>query len=269
MVTPSSVYDYDLRTGELTLLKQSPVLPGRRSAIDPDAYEQHRGWATAADGTQVPISPSCRRADARDGSAPGRALRLRLLRALDGPVLLDLAGCRCSTAGMGFAIAHVRGGGEMGRRWYDDGKMLTKRNTFTDFVACADTWSTPAGPPRPAGRRGRQRRRAADGRGRQPGPRRVPGHLADVPFVDALTIDPRPELPLTVIEWEEWGDPLHDPEVYAYMKSYTPYENVAAALPGDPGRDLPQRHPGAYVEPAKWVARLRARRDRRGRDPCC
>ena len=127
-----------------------------------------------------------------------------------------------------FAIAHIRGGGEMGRPWYENGKMLTKRNTFTDFVASAEHLVSVAGPPRAAGRAGRIRRRAADGRGRQPGASAFAGIVGAVPFVDALNSILDPSLPLTVTEWEEWGDPLHDPAVYEYMKSYTPYENVAA-----------------------------------------
>jgi oligopeptidase B len=161
--------------------------------------------------------------------------------------------------GIGFAIAHVRGGGEMGRPWYDDGKLLRKKNTFTDFVACArhlagTGWTSPD-------------RLAAEG-GSAGGllmgavansdPDAFTAILATVPFVDALTSILDPSLPLTVIEWDEWGNPLDDPEVYAYMRSYSPYENVTA-----------QRYPAIlaetslndtrvlFVEPAKWVARLR------------
>jgi oligopeptidase B len=153
----------------------------------------------------------------------------------------------------------VRGGGELGRAWYEDGKTLTKRNTFTDFVACADHLLE----------HGYTRADRLAARGGSAGglllgavanlaPERFRAVHAAVPFVDALTTILDPELPLTVIEWEEWGDPLHDPEVYAYMKGYTPYENVR-----------PQPYPAIlattslndtrvlYVEPAKWVAALR------------
>jgi oligopeptidase B len=162
--------------------------------------------------------------------------------------------------GMGYAIAHVRGGGEMGRRWYDDGKLLHKRNTFTDFIACArhlsDTgWTAPD----------RMVAEGASAGGLLMGavanmaPEAFAGIVAGVAFVDALTSILDPSLPLTVIEWDEWGNPLEDPEVYAYMKSYSPYENV-----------VDQRYPAIlaetslhdtrvlYVEPAKWVAKLRA-----------
>src|SRR5690606_24320128 len=129
--------------------------------------------------------------------------------------------------GVVFAVAHVRGGGEMGRQWYEDGKLLHKRNTFTDFVACAEHL-VEAGITSPD-------RMVAEG-GSAGGllmgavanlaPELFAGCLAGVPVVDALTTILDPSLPLTVIEWDEWGDPLHDAEVYAYMKSYTPYENV-------------------------------------------
>jgi oligopeptidase B len=159
-----------------------------------------------------------------------------------------------------FAIAHVRGGGELGRHWYDDGKTLTKRNTFTDFVAVAehlvkDGWTRPERIVAQGGSAGGLLMGAIANLA----PRAFGGIVAEVPFVDALTTILDPTLPLTVIEWEEWGNPLEDPEVYRYMKSYTPYENVAA-------QEYPQILAITslndtrvfYVEPAKWVAKLRA-----------
>ena len=151
--------------------------------------------------------------------------------------------------GAAFAIAHVRGGGEMGRHWYDDGKLLAQAEHLLRLHRLRP-------PPRrrPAGPRpdrlvaeGAQRRRPADGRGRQPGARRCSaGIVAGVPFVDALTTMLDATLPLTVTEYDEWGNPEADPAVYDYMASYAPYDNVAAGrLPADPGRDLAQRHPGA------------------------
>jgi oligopeptidase B len=161
--------------------------------------------------------------------------------------------------GFVFAVAHVRGGGEMGRSWYENGKTLTKKNTFTDFVAAAE-WLVEQGytsHDRLAARGG-----SAGGLLMGAVANLAPGTFraihAAVPFVDALTTILDPTLPLTVIEWEEWGDPLHDPEVYAYMKEYTPYENLR-----------PTEYPAIlattslndtrvfYVEPAKWVAALR------------
>ena len=164
--------------------------------------------------------------------------------------------------GVVFAVAHVRGGGELGRPWYDDGKMLRKRNSFTDFVAVGRHlveagWTTPD-------------RLAAEG-GSAGGllvggavnlaPELFAGVHAAVPFVDPLTSILDPSLPLTVTEWEEWGDPLHDPEVYAYIQGYAPYENVPAdASHYPPVLATTSLHDTRvlYVEPAKWVARLRA-----------
>jgi oligopeptidase B len=162
--------------------------------------------------------------------------------------------------GFVYAIAHVRGGGEMGRHWYDDGKMLHKTNTFTDFVACAEHlvaqgWST-------AGRliaRGGSAGGLLMGAVANIAPQDFGGIVAQVPFVDALTSILDPSLPLTVPEWEEWGDPLHDPAVYAYMKGYTPYENVRdQAYP--PILAVTSLHDTRVLfrEPAKWIARLRA-----------
>ena len=162
--------------------------------------------------------------------------------------------------GMIFAMAHVRGGGEMGRTWYDDGKMLAKKNTFTDFIAVADDLiarrvTTPSQLVAEGGSAGGLLMGAVANMA----PDRFKAIEANVPFVDPLTSILMPELPLTVVEWEEWGDPFHDPEVYDYMASYSPYENVSA-----------QEYPNIlaltslndtrvlYVEPAKWVAQLRS-----------
>jgi oligopeptidase B len=160
---------------------------------------------------------------------------------------------------MVFAVAHIRGGGEMGRGWYDDGKLLSKRNTFTDFVACArhlaKTGWTAAD---------RLVAMGASAGGLLVGaavnlaPDAFAGVLAGVPFVDALTSILDPSLPLTVTEWDEWGDPLHDSEVYAYMKSYSPYENIGAGeYPPILATTSLNDTRVLYVEPAKWVARLR------------
>jgi oligopeptidase B len=260
LVTPDSVYDCDLATGELTLLKRRPVLPlPGRGEYDASDYEQHREWATAADGTQVPMSLVCRKGTVRDGSSP---LLLYGYGSYEASIDPSFSIPRLSLLDRGFcyAIAHVRGGGEMGRHWYDDGKMLHKTNTFTDFVACAEHlarqgWTAPS----------RLIARGGSAGGLLMGasvnlaPGAFGGIVAQVPFVDALTTILDPSLPLTVTEWEEWGDPLHDPQVYAYMKSYTPYENVTggtyppilAVTSLNDTRVL-------YREPAKWIARLQA-----------
>ena len=137
LVTPSTVYDLDLATGALTLLKQQQVLPSPSGvAYDPAAYEQYREWAVAADGTRVPISVVCPKGTPRDGSAPCLLYGYGSYEHSIDPTF-SIARLSLLDRGFVYAIAHVRGGGEMGRRWYDDGKMLRKVNTFTDFVACA------------------------------------------------------------------------------------------------------------------------------------
>ncbi len=255
MATPSAVYDHDLRSGKRTLRKQMPVLGG----FDPAAYEQHREWATAPDGTQVPISLVVPAGTARDGSTPFVLYGYGAYETSIDPYF-TIPRLSLLDRGMGFAIAHVRGGGELGRRWYEDGKLLRKRNTFTDFVACARHlaeagWTAPDRLVAEGGSAGGLLMGAVANLA----PEAFAGILAEVPFVDALTTILDPSLPLTVVEWEEWGDPLHDAGVYEYMRSYTPYENVR-----------PTRYPRVlaetslhdtrvlYVEPAKWVARLRA-----------
>jgi oligopeptidase B len=162
--------------------------------------------------------------------------------------------------GFAFAIAHIRGGGEMGRRWYTNGKYLAKKNTFTDFVACAqhlvDTgWTQPA----QLAIRGGSAGGLLMGAVVNLRPDLFGAVVAQVPFVDALNTILDPTLPLTVLEWEEWGNPVESKEFYDYMKSYAPYENVEA-------KDYPPMLVTAglndprvsYWEPAKWVARLRA-----------
>ena len=228
MLTPESVYDYDLATGELILRKRTPVLPDPTfGPYDPDRYVQERGWARAADGTEVPLS-IVRRADvALDGSAPAVLYGYGSYEASMDPSF-SIFRLSLLDRGIVYAIAHVRGGGELGRGWYEQGKMLSKINTFTDFVACADYLVE----------HGYTARDRLAARGGSAGgllmgavanlaPERFRAIHASVPFVDPLTSILDPDLPLTVVEWEEWGDPLHDAGVYAYMKSYSPYENVA------------------------------------------
>ncbi len=261
LVTPASVYDCDVATGELTLLKRQPVLPGPDgAAYNPEDYEQHRLWATADDGTKIPISLVCVKGTRRDGNSPFLLSGYGSYEISSDP---GFSIPRISLLERGFvcAIAHVRGGGEMGRSWYDNGKMLKKINTFTDFIACAryvvaESWTS-------ADRliaRGGSAGGLLMGAVANMAPDAFGGIVAMVPFVDALTSILDPTLPLTVPEWEEWGDPLHNPDVYRYMKSYTPYENV------EPGRKYPpilavtslNDTRVLYHEPAKWVARLQA-----------
>ncbi|MEV4479833.1 S9 family peptidase [Micromonospora coxensis] len=260
LVTPDSVYDYDLVTRQMVLRRQKPVRPGPDGrAYDPADYEQHRDWALADDGTRVPISLVCRRDTPRDGSAPCVIYGYGSYEASMDP-WFSIARLSLLDRGVIFAVAHIRGGGELGRRWYDEGKLLAKKNTFTDFVACARHlvkagWTASD----------RLVARGASAGGLLMGavanlaPDAFRGIVAQVPFVDALTSILDPSLPLTVTEWEEWGNPLADPEVYAYMKSYTPYENVAAVdYPAILAVTSLNDTRVLYHEPAKWIARLRA-----------
>ena len=254
-VTPSTVYDYVVATGELRLLKQQPVL----GHYDPTLFEQRREWATAKDGTRIPISLVYR----RDLVTPGEPAPTLLYGYGSYEHSIDpgfsIPRLSLLDRGMIFAIAHVRGGGELGRLWYENGKTHRKRNTFTDFIDCAQHlidggYTSPD-------------RLVAEGRSAggllvgavaNMAPKLFSGILAGVPFVDPLTSILDPSLPLTVIEWDEWGDPLHDPEVYAYMKSYSPVENVHAThYPRILAVTSINDTRVLYVEPAKWVARLR------------
>ncbi len=261
LITPDSVYDYDTVTGDLNLLKRRRVLslPGEPEYRAQD-YEQYREWAPAPDGTKVPISLVRKKGTPGDGSSPvlmhgygSYEVSLDPFFSVPRLSLLD--------RGFTFAIAHIRGGGEMGRQWYDEGKLLNKKNTFTDYIACA----------RHLVATGYTSHDRLIARGGSAGgllmgaianlaPEAFGGIAAQVPFVDALTTILDPSLPLTVTEWEEWGDPLHDPDVYAYMKSYTPYENVTADRPYPPILAITSLNDTRvrYVEPAKWIARLQA-----------
>ncbi|MGP5099501.1 S9 family peptidase [Brachybacterium alimentarium] len=253
MLTPTTVAERDVAGGETTVLRVTPV-----PHYDPSLYVERREWATAEDGTAIPLSVVARREVAADGTAPGYLYGYGSYEMSIDPSFVPTR-LSLLDRGVVIAIAHVRGGGEMGRDWYDHGKMLEKKNSFSDFVAAAahltDSGLVAAG------------RLSAEGRSAggllmggitNLAPERFRAVIAGVPFVDALTTILDPSLPLTVGEWEEWGDPLHDPEVYEYMKEYTPYENVRAV-------DYPAIFASTslndtrvfFVEPAKWVARLR------------
>ncbi|WP_375385006.1 S9 family peptidase [uncultured Microbacterium sp.] len=255
-VTPNTVYDYDLATRHLLLRKRQPVLGG----YQPGDYSQARVWATAQDGTQVPISLVWKRSFGEVGATP-RPVHLYGYGSYESSIEPRFSVARLSELDRGvvFAVAHVRGGGEMGRQWYEDGKLLHKRNTFTDFVDAAshliaEGYTTPDRLVAEGGSAGGLLMGAVANLA----PELFAGILAEVPFVDALTSILDEDLPLTVIEWDEWGDPLHDPDVYAYMKSYSPYENVRAVeYPKILAVTSLNDTRVLYVEPAKWVARLR------------
>jgi oligopeptidase B len=255
LVTPDSVYDYRLAGRELVLRKRQPVL----GDFDPGGYEQHREWAVAEDGTRVPISLVCRKGARDAGPAPCVLYGYGSYEASMDP-WFAIPRLSLLDRGVVFAVAHIRGGGELGRRWYEDGKLLAKRNTFTDFVACAghlvdSGWTAPDRLVARGGSAGGLLMGAVANLA----PERFCGIVAQVPFVDPLTTILDPTLPLTVTEWEEWGNPLESAEVYAYMKSYAPYENVADR-PYPPILALTSLNDTRvrYVEPAKWIARLRA-----------
>jgi oligopeptidase B len=255
MVTPESVYDVDLITRAMVLRKQKPVLGG----YDPADYEQFREWAVADDGTKVPISVVARKGTPRNGTAPLLLYGYGSYELSMDPYF-SIARLSLLDRGVVYAIAHIRGGGEMGRRWYEEGKMLAKKNTFTDFVACAralvaSSWTTPE----------RLVARGGSAGGLLMGavaniaPEAFAGIVAQVPFVDPLTSILDPSLPLTVTEWEEWGNPLEDADVYTYMKSYSPYENVGKlAYPKILAVTSLNDTRVLYHEPAKWIARLRS-----------
>jgi oligopeptidase B len=255
--TPGTVYEYEVATGELHLRKQAEVLGG----YDPSDYDQARLWVPAADGTRIPVSLVWKRSFGEPGAAP-RPVHLYGYGSYEHSIDPGFSVARLSELDRGvlFAVAHVRGGGELGRPWYEDGKLRAKRNTFTDFVDVArhlaeNGYTSPDRIVAEGGSAGGLLMGAVANLA----PEAFAGILADVPFVDALTTILDPSLPLTVIEWDEWGDPLHDPEVYAYMKSYTPYENVREGVtyPRILAMTSLNDTRVLYVEPAKWVQRLR------------
>ena len=256
MVTPHSIYDLDVTTGGRTLVKQQPVLGG----FDTANYRTERAWATAEDGAQVPISIVYRPDRVTAGSGDNPCLLYAYgsyeisMDPSFSPFVISLL-----DRGVVYAIAHPRGGGEMGRYWYEDGKFLKKRNTFSDFIAAGDHmveagWTSPSRMVAMGGSAGGLLMGAVvnmrpDLFGA--------GVLALVPFVDVVTTMLDETIPLTVPEFEEWGNPK-DPTYYEYMKSYSPYDNVEA-------KDYPPLFVTtgindtrvAYWEPAKWVSKLR------------
>ena len=254
-ITPSTVYDFSVADGTMTLLKRQVV----QGDYDPDDYQQERIWATADDGARIPLSLVSRTTS--DSSVP-RPTLLYGYGSYEASIDPGFSVPRISLLDRGvvFAIAHVRGGGELGRAWYEQGKTLTKKNTFTDFVAAADELigsgrTTPGLMVAQGGSAGGLLMGAVA----NIAPDRFAGILAQVPFVDALTSILDPDLPLTVIEWDEWGDPLHDADVYSYMKSYSPYENVRDDISYPPILAVTSLNDTRvlYDEPAKWTARLR------------
>ena len=251
---PAQLFQYRIATGERTLLKEQEV-PGGYNA---DEYEAYREWAVAKDGTQIPVSIVKRKDLSTDKPRPTLLYGYGSYEASMDPGF-SVSRLSLLDRGMLYVVAHVRGGGEMGRLWYDEGKLMAKKNTFTDLIDVADHLiSDQLTTPEMLVAEGGSAGGLLVGAIANMAPDRFKGIQAVVPFVDPLTSILKPELPLTVGEWEEWGDPYHDPEVYDYMATYAPYENVSA-----------QQYPDIlavtslndtrvlYVEPAKWIAKLR------------
>jgi oligopeptidase B len=252
-ITPRTVLDYDPRTRTRLMRKQVEV-PG----YAPGRFLATREWVVARDGTRVPVS-FLHHEDVQPRSGGPLLLYGYGSYEISSDPRFAVSTLSLLERGFVFATAHVRGGGEMGRQWYEDGKLLAKKHTFDDFVDCAryvvDTgWTTSERLAAHGGSAGGLLMGAVANQA----PDLFGAIVAHVPFVDALTTILDPELPLTVIEWDEWGDPLHDPDVYAYMKSYTPYENVQSApYPAIYALTSINDTRVYYVEPAKWVAELR------------
>lgn len=253
LTTPETAYDYEMDSQEWRLVKQKAVLGG----YDPAGYTTERIFATAEDGTGVPMSLVYKNGLVKDGTAPCLLYGYGAYGFSADPAF-NSNRLSLLERGFIFAIAHIRGGQEMGRYWYEQGKFLHKKNSFTDFIACADHLIG-------QGYTGREHLAMMGGSagGLLMGavlnlaPHLFRAAIAKVPFVDVVTTMLDASIPLTAGEFEEWGNPM-DKEYYDYMLSYSPYDNVTAqAYPHllvTAGLNDPRVH---YWEPAKWVAKLR------------
>ena len=254
LITPSSVFDYDVEKHTSTLLKQTEV-PG---GYDPSKYKSERVWATAKDGTRIPISVVYRKdLKKEDGSNP---LYVSGYGSYGFSLPVTFSGNRLSLLDRGVVMAyvHIRGGGEMGKPWHDAGRMMNKMNTFTDFIACAEYLA--------ANKYGARDRIAIEG-GSAGGllmgavtnlrPDLFKVVLSHVPFVDVMNTMLDASLPLTVPEYEEWGNP-HEKPAYDYMLKYSPYDNLKkGAYPAILVKTSFNDSQVMYWEPAKYVAKLR------------
>jgi oligopeptidase B len=253
LVTPSSVYEYDMNTKERKLLKRTAVLGG----YDPERYASERITATAPDGTKVPVSLVYKKGLKKDGTAPVLLYGYGSYGATV-PAVFNSARLSLLDRGVVFAHAHVRGGSDLGRPWYEAGKMGNKKNTFTDFIACADHLVKEK-----YGSRDRLVIQGASAGGLLVGatinrrPDLCKAAVLQVPFVDVLNTMLDPSLPLTVPEYLEWGNP-NKPDEYEYMKSYCPYTNLAAkAYPALLVTTSLNDSQVLFHEPTKYVAKLR------------
>jgi oligopeptidase B len=253
MKTPLSIYDYDMVGGQKTLLKREEVLGG----FDPENYVTERLYAPATDGTAIPISLLYRKGMAKNGGNP---LLLYGYGAYGLSIDAAFSSPRLSLVDRGFvyAIAHVRGGQELGRRWYEEGKLLEKKNTFSDFIACAEHLIRENfTAPEKLFAMGRSAGGLLMGAVSNLRPDLFEGIVAEVPFVDVVTTMLDSSIPLTTGEYDEWGDP-NLKKYYDYLLSYSPYDNVEQ-----------KRYPAMLItgglhdsqvqnwEPAKWAAKLR------------
>lgn len=254
LTTPSSVFDYQMKTGKRTLMKQQEVLGGD---FDPANYEAKREYATAADGTKIPMSIVYRKGMKKDGSNPALIYGYGSYGYTIDPTF-SLSRLALLDRGFVYAIAHVRGGQINGRKWYEDGKLLKKKNTFTDFNAGAEHLiKTGYTNPGKLFAEGGSAGGLLMGAVANMRPDLYKGIIADVPFVDVVTTMLDESIPLTTGEFDEWGNPK-DSVYYDYILSYSPYDQVEAknypAMLVTTGLHDSQVQ---YWEPTKWVAKLR------------
>ena len=253
LTTPNSVFDYDMNAKNKRMMKEQEVLGGFNKAD----YVTERVYATAKDGAKVPVSIVYKKGTKKDGSAP---LLLYAYGSYGASMDASFSSNRLSLLNRGFiyAIAHIRGGQEMGRQWYEDGKLMKKKNTFTDFIDCGEflikeKYTSKGHLYAMGGSAGGLLMGAVVNMA----PDLWNGVVAQVPFVDVITTMSDPTIPLTTNEYDEWGNPA-DKDAYFYMKSYSPYDNLEK-------KNYPNMlvttglHDSQvqYFEPAKWVARLR------------
>ncbi|MEM6766907.1 MAG: S9 family peptidase [Bacteroidota bacterium] len=253
MTTPNTIYDYDMKERKLTLKKQQEVV----GEFNPENYQTERLYATARDGVKVPISIVYKKGFKKDGTRPLLLYAYGSYGASMDPYFSSL---RLSLLDRGFAyaIAHIRGGQELGRKWYEDGKLLKKKNTFYDFIDCAsylieEKYTSSAHIYAMGGSAGGLLMGAVVNME----PELWNGVVSSVPFVDVITTMLDESIPLTTGEYDEWGNP-NEPEYYEYIKSYSPYDNVVAknypSMLVTTGLHDSQVQ---YWEPAKYVAKLR------------
>jgi oligopeptidase B len=256
MITPRSVFEINMKSREITLLKRSEVL----GTFSSSNYKTIRVWANADDGSKIPVSLLCR-SDVSPSSS-GHPVVIYGYGSYEHSIDPTFSSMRLSLVDRGvvFAIAHVRGGGELGRNWYLDGKFDKKPNTFTDFITATQSlidlgWADPNRIAARGGSAGGMLMGAVANLAAE----KYKAIVAEVPFVDCLTTILDPSLPLTIFEWEEWGNPVEDQNIYNTMKSYSPYDNVTnqqyPMILVTAGLNDPRV---SYWEPAKWVHKLRS-----------